>query len=90
MGQSLSLYIDCANFKKNLSKMNYYKKKNECIIQVCPYCNIHYGKYLTNHMKDCSFKGVRKSIDRFVPGTNQRYQEFNFSLVNTEHPYKRQ
>lgn len=60
MGQSLSVYIDCIKFKYNL-------KNNKLIITTCPYCNKHYGIQLINHMKECSFKGVRKSIDRFVP-----------------------
>ena len=79
MGQSLSVYIDCIKFKKNL--------KNNLIFTTCPYCNIHYGKHLTNHMKECSFKGVRKSIDRFIPGTNQKSI---FSHVNIESQNKPQ
>jgi hypothetical protein len=73
MGQSLSSIVDCSQFKKKLDHMNYLKKKEFLHINNCPYCNIHYGKYLSTHMKECSFKGVRKSIDRFIPGTNQRY-----------------
>ena len=68
MGQSLSVYLDCIQFQKK------FKKKNtNLIISTCPYCNIYYGNHLTKHINECSFKGIRKSIDRLQPGTNIRY-----------------
>jgi len=75
MGQSLSVYIDCFKFKNDL-------KNSKLIFTTCPYCNVHYGKHLTNHMKECSFKGVRQSIKQSHP--------VNFSHVNTESQNKPQ
>ena len=66
MGQSLSSYINCFRFQKNYT-----------IIATCPYCNIHYGRHLTNHLHECPLKKVHTSIDRFQPGTNLRYKKPN-------------
>ena len=66
------LGIDLSNNSINEAKK--FKKKNtNLIISTCPYCNIYYGNHLTNHINECSFKGIRKSIDRLQPGTNIRY-----------------
>lgn len=45
MGQSISISVDC-----------FQKKNSNLLISTCPYCNIHYGKHLTNHMNECPEK----------------------------------
>ena len=67
MGQSLSSIIELFQIKQRFEKKSYMKINN------CPYCNDHYGKHLSNHMKECPFKGISNSVDRFIPGTNQRH-----------------